>query len=77
MDRCTFFRKHKFGVIQENGFQYCERCGKTLCSHRWVIIYEIEKKYDWSYHLAFGEKNDYIERVYECSICKAIKKEII
>jgi len=33
--------KHKFGKIEEDGYQYCEKCGKAFkpeCVHNWEII---------------------------------------
>ena len=80
MKRCTWFRKHKLGKIQSDGYQYCERCGQAFipsCNHKWVLIVENAIKFDWSYRLAYGNKQDYTERVYECSKCKEIRKEII
>ena len=39
-----FFHKHKFGKVEEDGFQYCEGCGKAIrpappeCRHIWQRI---------------------------------------
>jgi hypothetical protein len=78
MSRCTFFRRHSLGVVQKDGYQYCSRCGKALlapCPHNWILISEIEHRYDWSYVLAYGPKENTTIRTYECSKCKDIKKE--
>lgn len=69
---------HKLGSIQKDGFQYCSRCGKAIlapCKHNWKLIASIHKKYDWSYQLVYGKIENYIEKIYECSKCKEIKKE--
>jgi len=80
MNRCTLFRKHKLGLIQKDGYQYCSRCGIAIlpsCNHNWELIASIEKKYDWSYHMTYGHKENSLIRVYECSICKEIKKVML
>lgn len=73
---CIF--RHRLGPVQKDGFQYCSKCGKAIlapCNHNWELIANIHKKYDWSYKLAYGQKDDCIERIYECSKCKEIKRE--
>ena len=38
------FHRHKFGKVQEDGFQYCEKCGKAVlpappeCQHIWQRV---------------------------------------
>jgi len=41
MFRC----KHKFGKVEKDGYQYCEKCGKATkpeCQHKWKIINEFQ-----------------------------------
>lgn len=78
--RCTLFRKHILGPVQKDGFQYCSRCGQAFrapCKHEWNLIAIMHKKYDWSYRLAYGNKEDSVENVYECQWCKEIRKELL
>lgn len=34
---------HKFGKIEEDGHQYCTRCGKAVHEHRWEHTARFEK----------------------------------
>ncbi len=59
---------HKYSNIQEDGYQYCERCGKAkhTCSFIFEKAYEI-----YSYEnskMPRGEK-----RIYKCKVCGKIK----
>jgi len=62
------FCKHKFGKI-EDGYQYCERCGKAIvapCAHQWNLIQEATMKW-------FGTPTGKII-VQQCSRCGEIRK---
>lgn len=59
---------HKWGKIQEDGFQYCEHCGKAIspnCSHKW--------KRTESYKEKFLDKTQRVILVMECQKCGDIK----
>ena len=42
------FCKHKYGIVQSDGYQYCSKCGKTIippsknCDHTWEIYNYID-----------------------------------
>jgi len=75
MSRCTWFRKHIFGEVKSDGFQYCTRCGVAVlppCNHDWILIDNLKKKYDWSYRLIHGYREDQTIKIYECSKCKEL-----
>jgi len=44
-NRCS----HRFGKVQPDGFQYCEKCGKAVkpaavsCEHKWAELATTEK----------------------------------
>ncbi len=41
-NRCS----HKFGEIQEDGYQYCEKCNTAIsvpCNHKWEELKEYTK----------------------------------
>lgn len=65
--------EHKFGTVQKDGYQYCEKCGKAIlapCKHDW--------KAHSSYTLVqWGSVATGRILVYECQKCKAIRKESI
>lgn len=47
----SIFHRHKFGKVDEKGFQYCEECGKarfihTSCEHKWKVIESYTKYYN-------------------------------
>jgi len=61
---------HKFGKVQKDGYQYCEKCGKARvapCIHDWLCIHKIVT---W----AWGDPSGYT-LIYECQKCKAIRRE--
>jgi len=78
---CWFKRKecnHKYpAFVNEDGFQYCIFCGKAEqitieCKHEWVFEREVTVFEQGK----FKEKGDYpvyINKYYECHICKDIK----
>lgn len=62
--------KHKYGTVQEDGYQYCEKCGKAIaapCNHEWkrIKVVEVEE---------YGNKVGDIF-VDECTKCLKIRKE--
>lgn len=62
---------HKYGKI-ENGYQYCEKCGKARhieCNHKWSVI-ETYKKYAFR-----GAPRPYsFIYIMQCAVCGDIKK---
>ncbi len=37
-----FCYQHEYGKIEE-GFQYCKKCGKAICVHKWEEVESFEK----------------------------------
>lgn len=67
------FNKHKFGKVQDDGYQYCEKCGEAIippCNHDWRRVSEVTIKN--CHDNIIGE--DYI---FECKKCHAIRQEQI
>jgi hypothetical protein len=65
----TWLCKHSWGPVQDNGFQYCSRCGIALrvsCDHTWKIISEDES-------LTYGAM--VVARIFvlQCSHCGDLK----
>lgn len=68
MSRC----KHEYGPVQEDGYQYCKKCGKAIvapCKHEWKRIKVVEVEH-------WGNKVGDIF-VDECIKCLKIRKEAI
>ena len=62
--------RHKYGKI-ENGYQYCQNCGKAIiapCNHKYYLIKEIRMN-------GMGWTDDYIIIMSRCSICGEIRKD--
>ena len=67
-NRCS----HKFGEIQEDGYQYCKKCNKAiavgvLCSHKW----EEQKEFTRSIENFMGQIGHCF--VLKCKICGELK----
>ena len=66
---------HKFNKVDEDGYQYCKKCGKAFippCKHNWILKKEI------SCYLDFNNppnSPNYYKYIYECSKCKEIRIE--
>jgi len=64
---------HKYSKIEDDGYQYCTKCGKAIHQCRWKFIKEVKV-------LDFDKSNElplYFFRLYECEICGKMKKEKI
>lgn len=66
-----FWCKHKYGKIEKDGYQYCEKCNKAFhpiykCSHIWKHKYHI-KLTNWDRVIGH-------EFVLQCKKCGEIKK---
>lgn len=62
---CLF---HKFSKIQDDGFQYCEKCGKAIHQHKWELTDVVD-----AYESARSSIPIYQNRLYTCSICGKTK----
>lgn len=62
---------HKYGKIEQDGYQYCIHCGKAIHQCKWKYIREVAV-YGYS-----NRKPESIKRIYECEICGEMKTEII
>lgn len=68
-----FFCKHKYGKV-DDGFQYCEKCGKAesapekTCSHKWEEFTTLTVSNRFTHHTM-----EYIY-VMKCSVCGEMKK---
>ena len=70
------FCKHKYGKVEEDGYQYCEKCGKAnllVCSHKWK---EVESGKTTTTNRLTGHTMK-IERYFilRCSRCGEMKEE--
>ena len=64
--------RHKYGRVQKDGYQYCEKCGRAEiapCKHKWFEREVMGLKY-------WGSPSGKII-VFECLTCKAIRQERI
>ena len=64
---------HKWDKI-EGRYQYCKKCGIARivpCIHDWKLIKEVDL-FTW-----YDIKPIGLVLIYECSVCKAIRKECI
>ena len=65
--------KHKYGKV-EDGFQYCEKCGKAIpapekiCSHNWT---EVAK---FGFGPAWADYTSHFDYIMKCSHCGDMKK---
>ena len=66
---------HKYGKIENDGYQYCTKCGKAIHQCKWKFIKEISL-YDTTAIFPNQIPEGY-ERIYECEICGEMKKEQI
>jgi len=74
---------HKWGKIQEDGYQYCENCNKAIappkreCEHRWRYMNDITIS-ESRRSMYTGEfLNDEKDKIYlfRCEECGVMKKE--
>lgn len=72
------FCKHKLGVVQKDGYQYCEKCGKAFsapkleCNHKWAEHSQINVEGYSPYSgkiIITG-----IKIILQCSICGELKE---
>ena len=64
------WHSHKFGKVQEDGYQYCEKCGRAIlppCNHNWEIIRSLNR-YDWR-----TQKPIHLIEELRCTLCGDIK----
>ena len=64
--------RHRYKIVQANGYQYCEKCGIAIvapCAHEWERI-ELVKVERW------GNKVGHIY-VDSCSKCLEIRKQSV
>jgi hypothetical protein len=81
------FFGHKFSHVEEDGYQYCSKCGKAVvppqipCAHDWVLVQNTEiKRPLWDPSIIASHYPDnlpFFIRTYECSKCKALRNERI
>jgi hypothetical protein len=72
------FRKcqHKFGVVDDKGYQYCQLCGKAeligipKCSHNWKTINTLTSQNIYTDHTSYYI---YIQQCNKCGEIKQIK----
>ena len=65
---------HKYGKVEEDGFQYCQSCGKATappCAHKWETIE--------SYDILIGihKRKAGLSYIKECKKCGKLRKEEI
>lgn len=70
--KCLF--GHKFGRIEEDGWQYCERCGKAQKPNPCAKFHQWEELERWGYSCIYGTWKDF-KVVYRCKVCSATKTE--
>lgn len=42
-----FTCRHKYGKVEEDGYQYCNKCGKAIpvdCNHKWDIYKDFDHR---------------------------------
>lgn len=62
---------HKYGKV-EDGYQYCEKCGKAIvspCAHKWKRVEAFDVK-----DVFLNGRVRYHIYVYECEKCGEVKK---
>ena len=59
---------HKYSVIQQDGYQYCERCGKAKHTCKFTLIGKTNVYESSSDKLPFCFK-----LLYECAVCGKTK----
>ena len=67
--------KHKLGKVEDDGYQYCEKCGKS---------YVAECKHDWEELQAMETTSRLIDSgplafiyIHKCRKCSELKKDYI
>ena len=66
---------HKYGKIEQDGHQYCIRCGKAVHQCKWKFVKEFQTYNSSS--VSQGQLPTSISRIYECEICGEMKEEFI
>lgn len=77
--KCIF--GHKLGKVENDGYQYCRKCGKAFaapCKHRYKLIakYQIDGYVDRGQYPASILPNHFMH-VYQCEYCGESYKERI
>ena len=62
---------HKYSKIEQDGYQYCTKCGKAIHECKLKFIQEVAV-YGYSV-----KRPESLIRIYECQICGKMKKEKI
>lgn len=68
------FCRHKYGSIQDDGYQYCTKCNKAIaapCAHIYLKI----KTFNGTNISALGRR-EFVEYHLRCSKCGTMKKEV-
>ena len=69
------FCRHKYGKVQEDGYQYCTKCNKAIvapCPHTFTRLGTFEGT---RINRTTGSRQEYIEYHLQCTKCGDMKKE--
>ena len=72
-----FSCKHRFGTIQADGYQYCQKCGlakKPPCQHKWEVI----ERYSLIRDTRYGDERLKARKLIKsCTLCGEIVSDTI
>jgi len=73
------FCYHIYGKVDKNGYQYCEKCGKSVCvgipdpqkcGHEWLVINTLSQSNAFTRNSCFSS----LLYIQECKHCGELRK---